>query len=50
MILNVCGFGWSGSGAYIDLLREYEETEFPTDKDWEVTFLWVSDGIIDLEY
>lgn len=50
MIANICGFGWSGSGAYLDLLREYEETEFPSDKDWEFTFLWAPDGVIDLEH
>lgn len=50
MIINVCGFGWSGSGAYLDLLREYEEVTFPTNNDWEFNFLWVPDGLFDLEY
>jgi hypothetical protein len=49
MIVNVCGFGWSGSGAYIDLLREYEEVTFPTKSEWEFNFLWVPDGLYDLE-
>lgn len=49
MILNVCGFGWSGSGAYIDLLREYEEISFPTSDTWEFNFIWAPDGLYDLE-
>ena len=49
MILNVCGFGWSGSGAYIDLLREYEEVTFPTSDTWEFNFIWAPDGLYDLE-
>ena len=49
MIVNLCGFGWSGSGAFLDLLREYEETTFPTNKNWEFNLLWVPDGIYDLE-
>ncbi len=49
MIINVCGFGWSGSGAYLDLLREYEEVCFPTTNDWEFNFLWAPDGLYDLE-
>lgn len=50
MIINVCGFGWSGSGAYLDLLREYDETTFPNKRDWEFNLLWVPDGLYDLEY
>ena len=49
MIVNVCGFGWSGSGAFLDLLHEYEETTFPTNEDWEFNFLWAPDGLYDLE-
>lgn len=50
MIINLCGFGWSGSGAFLDLLREYEEVTLPTDKHWEFNLLWVPDGLYDLEY
>lgn len=49
MIINVCGFGWSGSGAVLDLLREYENVSFPTNADWEFNFLWAPDGLYDLE-
>lgn len=49
MILNVCGFGWSGSGAVLDLLREYDEITFPTSDTWEFNFLWAPDGLYDLE-
>lgn len=49
MILNVCGFGWSGSGAVLDLLREYDEITFPSSGTWEFNFLWAPDGLYDLE-
>lgn len=49
MIINVCGFGWSGSGAVLDLLREYEGVGFPTKNDWEFNFIWAPDGLYDLE-
>ena len=49
MILDVTGFGWSGSGAYHDLLREYDNIEFPYKSDWEFQFLWAVDGLYDLE-
>ena len=49
MLVNICGFGWSGSGAYLDLLREYDDVTFPTNQDWEFTFLWAPDGLYDLE-
>jgi hypothetical protein len=50
MIINVCGFGWSGSGAYIDLLREYDEITFPSKRNWEFNLLWAPDGLYDLEH
>lgn len=49
MIVDITSFGWSGSGAYHDLLREYAEGEFPSKRDWEFTLLWDTDGIYDLE-
>lgn len=50
MILDITGFGWSGSGAVHDLLREYEDVCFAAyDYDWEFTLLWTVDGIFDLE-
>lgn len=49
MIINLCGFGWSGSGAYVDLLREYDEVWLPSQDSWEFNFLWAPDGLYDLE-
>ena len=49
MILDITSFGWSGSGAYHDLLREYDKTEYPYEGDWEFSLLWMVDGIYDLE-
>ncbi len=51
MIVDVTGFGWSGSGAVHDLLREYDDVQFAAfHYDWEFTLLWMVDGISDLEY
>ena len=51
MIIDVTGFGWSGSGAYIDLLREYEDVQFPNnDPEFECYLLHWVDGVKDLEY
>lgn len=50
MILDITSFGWSGSGAYHDLLREYDQTEFPSSGDWEFCLLWDVDGIYDLDH
>ena len=49
MIIDITSFGWSGSGAYEDFLRGYDEIEFLSEKDWESRFLWDVDGIYDLE-
>lgn len=51
MIVDVTGFGWSGSGAVHDLLREYDDVHFASyEFDWEFTLLWMVDGIYDLEH
>lgn len=50
MIVDVTGFGWSGSGAVHDLLREYDDVHFASFADFEFTLLWMVDGIADLEY
>ena len=50
MIVDVTGFGWSGSGALHDLLREYDDVHFASFEDFEFTLLWEVDGIADLEY
>ena len=49
MILDITSFGWSGSGAYHDLIREYEKAEYPYKGDWEFSLLWMVDGIYDLD-
>lgn len=51
---NICcvtGFGWSGSGALLDLLREYHELNIIGNNggDWEFYLLHDTDGIYDLE-
>lgn len=52
MIIDVTGFGWSGSGAYFDLLREYDNVILPQGyrSDNEFQFLYIVDGLADLEY
>lgn len=51
MIIDVTGFGWSGSGAVHDLLREYSDVKFAAfDFDLEFTLLWEPDGLYDLEH
>ncbi len=52
MIVDITGFGWTGSGAYHDLLREYDDVSFPNREgnDWEFYLLHDVDGIADLEY
>lgn len=48
MVIGLCGFGFSGSGAVLDLLREYEGIK--VGKDIEMSFLYRPDGITDLHY
>ena len=48
MIVGVCGCGYTGSGAYVDLLKEYEECN--VFDDFELTIAYVPDGLKDLEY
>ena len=53
MIVSVSGFGWSGSGAVLDLLREYSDLEVAFDGwnvDPEFILLAEVDGIKDLDY
>ena len=49
-ILDITSFGWSGSGAYHDLLREFDNVELACKGDWEFSFLWDVDGVHDLDY
>ena len=46
MDVGVCGFGYSGSGAVIDLLKEYNDVCYVFDS--EFLFTYFPDGIIDL--
>ena len=46
MILGVCGFGFSGSGAVLDWLKDYSEV-YVADK-FEFSFVYKPDGIGDL--
>lgn len=41
-VVSVSGFGWSGSGAVVDLLREYEDVDIvdSNGSDFECTFLY----------
>lgn len=47
MLVSVSGYNFSGSGAVIDLLKEYQEI---TCVDPEIAFVYLPDGIIDLDY
>lgn len=49
MIIDITGFGWSGSGAVLDLLSEYDNVITP-DSNMEFSILHNVDGIMDLEY
>ena len=49
MIIDITGFGWSGSGAVLDLLSEYDNV-IKLDNTMEFSILHIVDGIMDLEY
>ena len=46
MIIGVAGFSWSGSGAVMDYLMEFEETQVYTP---ELILAFHSDGLHDLD-
>ena len=48
MVIGVCSFGYSGSGAVFDLLKEYEGVKIAPER--EMSFLYRPDGLSDLEY
>lgn len=48
MVVGVCGFGYSGSGAVIDLLKEYDCVSLNFKE--EFFFTYFPDGLIDLYY
>lgn len=51
-VICVTGFGWSGSGAVFDLLREYDDVDIVDDSgsDFEFGLLGAKDGLYDLRY
>lgn len=49
MVLGICGFGYSGSGAVWDLLKEYPDCKL-IGKEREFTMLYQPDGLGDLKY
>lgn len=51
MVVGVCGYGYTGSSAYLDLLKEYEEFDFnETKKVMEFTLPYQCGGLSDLEF
>ena len=48
MTVGVCGYGYTGSGAVIDLLKEYEECSVCD--DFEFCFTYIPYGLEDLKY
>lgn len=51
MILGVCGYGYSGSGAAISLLKEFEGVKCLNNREvQEFTLSYISDGLEDLEF
>ena len=48
MIIGVCGYGYTGSGAVIDLLREYNGLQVCDDLEFD--FLYAPGGINDLSF
>ena len=49
MVLGVCGFGYSGSGAVWDMLKEWSNCK-TIGGEKEFTFLYAPDGLEDLRY
>ena len=52
MIIGVCGYGYSGSGAVFSLLSEFSKVHVyaPNRNDFEFNISYVPDGLEDLEY
>ncbi len=48
MVVGICGFGYSGSGAVLDWLKGYPKTDVVD--SFEFSFLYTPDGILDLKY
>ena len=51
MILGICGYGYTGSGALISLLMEFEGVRYLNNRAvQEFTLSYISDGLEDLEF
>ena len=52
MIIGVCSYGNTGSGAVFDLLKEYDELEVMAREgaDFEFKFTYMPDGLEDLDF
>lgn len=52
MIIGVCSYGNTGSGAVFDLLKEYDDFELLAKEgaDFEFKFTYMPDGLEDLEF
>ena len=48
MIVGVCGYGFSGSGAIKDILSSYDQVIIPSES--ELSLIYKPDGIDDLKY
>ncbi len=51
MIVGICGYGYTGSGALYSLLQEFDGTLFlPNSNELEFMLSYATDGLEDLEY
>ena len=51
MIIGISGYGYTGSTAVFDLLKEYDEIDYiKTNKTLEFSFVYNPDGLFDLEF
>ncbi len=48
MLVSVSGYNFTGSGAVFDLLKEYEDVSIVSAS--EIAFVYLPDGLIDLDY
>ena len=48
VIVGVCGFGYSGSGAVLDWMKGYQDINVID--SFEFSFLYTPDGLLDLKY
>lgn len=51
MIIGISGYGYTGSTAVFDLLKEYDEIDYiKTNRTLEFSFVYNPDGLFDLEF